>query len=584
MPSPTPSFAASDKNYLCLHGATSGDSSPVTRFIAADTPPDVRVSPDSLSLTEGGSFGSLSVSLSKQPVVALTVLVEADDDVGTASRPSAIVLAPRSLIFKPSGWATPQSVLVLAREDGDDRHESVKVLLTADGKAGVFVRVSVADDESPGLPPRERKDEASEPEPTPATPEPIGDLSVLDDPDGLDPSPPQPPADTDPDPDPDPEPDPQPDPRPEPEPEPEPDPKRERPDCPPGQFCITASPSAGAALVPRGMPRPPSVAEPSLDLSGTGLTDLAGLAGPFGLRALNLNDNPALTDLSGLAALASLQALHIQNIGAADLAPLAHLTALRYLSLGLNPQITDLGPLAGLASLRTLRIDATGVADLVPLAGLWNLRTLTLSLNPGIENLAPLAGLGNLRTLRLSLNPGLDDLSALAGLSNLHTLLLRGVGAADLSPLAGLSNLRHLSLDDNPGLTDLSGLATLTSLQSLHARSIGASDLAPLAGLSNLRYLDLTLQPGREGLAALAGLGELRSLLLRGADAAAPSPQGALASPRHLMPEGSVATDLGPVVGLPLLEELDVRNVPLNDMSLELYLPALEARGVKVER
>jgi internalin A len=104
-----------------------------------------------------------------------------------------------------------------------------------------------------------------------------------------------------------------------------------------------------------------------------------------------------------------------------DLSPLAGLTWLTALHL-IGAPVADLGPLAGMTRLTTLRLDGTRVTDLSPLAGLTNLETLDLPRTP-VADLRPLARLTRLEILNL------DETQVL-----------------DLSPLYGLTALRGLSI------------------------------------------------------------------------------------------------------------------------------------------
>ena len=157
-----------------------------------------------------------------------------------------------------------------------------------------------------------------------------------------------------------------------------------------------------------------------LDLSGTGVTDLAPLQGLSSLQTLNLS-NTGVTDLAPLQGLSSLQTLNLSNTGVTDLAPLQGLSSLQRLDLS-DTGVTDLAPLQGLSSLQSLNLTGTKVTDLVPLQGLSSLQTLNLS------------------------NTGVTDLVPLQGLSSLQTLNLIGTKVTDLAPLQGLSSLQRLNL------------------------------------------------------------------------------------------------------------------------------------------
>jgi internalin A len=240
----------------------------------------------------------------------------------------------------------------------------------------------------------------------------------------------------------------------------------------------------------------------SLDLSNTGVTDLSPLGGLVGLQSLNLSET-GVTDLSPLAGLAGLQSLDLRLTGVRDFSPLAGLARLQSLDLTVL-DITDLSPLGCLTELQSLNLMVSGkrnpwqwtglnhsrtrVTDLSPLAGLVRLQSLNLAVL-GVTDLWPLAGLSRLQSLNLS-HTGVPDLSPLAGLTELHNLDLSATGAMDLSPLAGLTRLQSLDLRDD-GVTDISPLAGLTELQRLDLSFTCVTDLSPLARLQSLTYLDI---------------------------------------------------------------------------------------------
>ena len=118
-----------------------------------------------------------------------------------------------------------------------------------------------------------------------------------------------------------------------------------------------------------------------------------------GVPKLNFSDLTALRTLPPeIAGLTGLQRLDLTATGVTDLAPLAGLTELQWLYLT-STGVTDLAPLAGLTGLRGLGLTATGVTDLAPLAGLTSLRCLVLGPDDDID-LSPLAGLPEMKTVQ----------------------------------------------------------------------------------------------------------------------------------------------------------------------------------------
>lgn len=243
----------------------------------------------------------------------------------------------------------------------------------------------------------------------------------------------------------------------------------------------------------------------SIDLSYTGVSDLAMLARLTSLQLLNLSST-RVSDLSPLSRLTSLQSLNLSETLVSDLTPLAGLTSLQSLDLSAT-QVSELAPMSRLTSLQSLNLIATQVDDLGALAGLTSLKSLELA-GTGVSNLRPLARLTNLEYLGLLIT-AVTDLAPLAELTSLQSLNLRGTGVSDLEPLSGLKDLHTLQLSTTR-VTDLSPLTGLMRLQSLDLRLTRAIDLTPLLNLnlkklSIPRDLDASILEGKPGLVILRG-------------------------------------------------------------------------------
>ncbi len=120
------------------------------------------------------------------------------------------------------------------------------------------------------------------------------------------------------------------------------------------------------------------------------------------------------------------------------------------------------------------------------------------------------------------------------------------------------------SLDaSSVGIRDLTGLEFATSLTTLELYDNAISDLSPLENLTRLTLLDLGQNNIRD-LSPLLGLTNLTTLGLSGND----------------------ITDLAPLVantGLGNGDEVDVTGNLLSDTSINTHIPALQARGVRIQ-
>ncbi len=101
-----------------------------------------------VALSEGGTDGTFTVTLSHVPTVEVTVAVSSDD-------PGAATASPSSLTFTTANWNAAQTVTVSAATDNDAANESLDVSLSAsggeyEGKTGT-ASVTVADAQTASL-------------------------------------------------------------------------------------------------------------------------------------------------------------------------------------------------------------------------------------------------------------------------------------------------------------------------------------------------------------------------------------------------------------------------------------------------
>ena len=151
---------------------------------------------------------------------------------------------------------------------------------------------------------------------------------------------------------------------------------------------------------------------------------------------------------------------------------------------------------------------------------------------------------------------------AVADIAGLPTLNARNRNVRDLTGLESATSLRELDLSYN-AVSDLAPLSNLTNLEYLSLYNNAVSDLAPLSNLTSLRELGLSYNAVSD-LAPLSNLTNLRDLYLY----------------------GNAISDLAPLalnVGLDSGDYLSVVNNPLSTISISLYIPFLQARGVRVD-
>jgi len=187
-----------------------------------------------------------------------------------------------------------------------------------------------------------------------------------------------------------------------------------------------------------------------------------------------------------------------------------------------------------MGSLRFFSIHRRGLVDLTGLEHATGLDRLWLDDNE-IVDIGPLSGLTNLSVLALSGNP-IDNLTPLAGLTGLTVLIVDRLDIVDISALAGLTILERLSATGNQ-IVDLSPLAKLTGLRFLTLDGNRIVDISQVASLVSLESLTVV---------------------------------------------GNLIEDISPLLDVPKLRDVDLRNNPLNQESIDDHASALEDGGVLV--
>ena len=178
----------------------------------------------------------------------------------------------------------------------------------------------------------------------------------------------------------------------------------------------------------------------------------------------------------------------------------------------------------------------------------------------GIKNLSGLEYCINLTDLHLGRNE-ISDVKPLANLTGIERLYLESNKISDITPLSNLTNLTQLHLGDN-NLKKISALSDLTGLTRLWLGDNQIRDITPLSNLINLNWLGL-YNSGINDVAPLANLPNLTVINL----------------------ERNSISDIAPLIsngGIGDGDTVDLRDNPLSEASITLYIPQLEARGVIV--
>ena len=226
-----------------------------------------------------------------------------------------------------------------------------------------------------------------------------------------------------------------------------------------------------------------------------------------------------------------------------------------------NSRLTSLGPLRGIA-LRQLDMRSEAIDDLSPLAS-KRLEVLILK-DTQVSDLSPFAG-SPVEALGIDNSPVTDVTPVVS--KHLKQAEFVNAPIADLSPLAG-APLEYLWIEKT-AVSDISFLKPL-ALPKIYLKDSPVEDITPLAGksfeeldLSGTKIADLEpLRTTRLGILWLRGTSvedlnplvgtEIQSLDIQETPVTNLAPLASISTLRRLNIAGSAATDVTPIVGLPL--------------------------------
>jgi hypothetical protein len=162
-------------------------------------------------------------------------------------------------------------------------------------------------------------------------------------------------------------------------------------------------------------------------------------------------------------------------------------------------------------------------------------------------------------------------------------------GINDLKGIGTCKNLEAFDLADNGSYyTQLRDITPLKDLHHLSKLSLGWNhvlDITPLSELTELTYLDLSNNLELEDIKSLESLTNLSSLYLWGNEIRDLSSLRELTNLNILDLNQNKITDILPLVentGLGEGDKLNLRSNPLNDISINVYIPQLQKRGLEV--
>ena len=273
--------------------------------------------------------------------------------------------------------------------------------------------------------------------------------------------------------------------------------------------------------------------------------------------------NYKIKNISGVEYCTNIAYLPLPGESITDLKPLSNLTKLEVLDLNQNYTVEDITPIHNLINLKKLTLYSNPIKDISVLGNLTKLTELYLMYTP-ISDIGALKNLVNLEILYLDcsgMGVILNSIDPLAYLTKLRHLYLCAAGITNIKPLENLTELVLLNLSFN-NLTDISPVSKLTKLIRLY---VGFNKIENLNGIKNLENLDY-LDAMNNQIKDISELQYLQKIHLIGLD-------------------GNKIEDITPIVNNHYLNQgvfLYLKNNPLNDKTLNEYIPALIARGITV--
>lgn len=233
---------------------------------------------------------------------------------------------------------------------------------------------------------------------------------------------------------------------------------------------------------------------------------------------------------------------------------------LTYVSLNLE-DLTNLTPLNDLRNITYLSINQNyNLKNISPLSQLVNLEYLDIESND-IEDIASLKELNKLKFFNIMYNYKISDIGVLENFTELEQLLISGHNIDNIVPVSKLVHLQNFwALKCN--LTDITPVENLTDLIYLYLRFNYINNIEPLRKLQKLKELYLW-ENKIEDISALEYLPNLRLIELR----------------------DNNIKDISPLVNNENIKDGAIVNVyenPLNDKSINEYIPELVNRGVVV--
>ena len=302
-----------------------------------------------------------------------------------------------------------------------------------------------------------------------------------------------------------------------------------------------------------------------LNAEGLGITDTVALKYATSLTQLNLEGNQ-IADITPLAKNIGITGvINLKNNPLTNTA-LSQIPVLKARGVTVTYDMFEGAVLFKDANLEKAIRDALGIPtellqkeDLEKLTG-FHYQPYDKPEDQKIFDITGLEFCSQLRSLGLSGNRHISDVSLLSNLKKLASLHLNFNQVSDLDPIVDLTKLTNLHVNENK-IVDITSLSNLNNMESLGLNHNQVIDLSPLANLSSLKLLVF------DG-------NRVKDL----------SPLSKLSQIEELSCANNQISDISPLVeNTGISGTINLKGNPLSNTALYTHIPALEARGIKVE-
>ncbi|MDN3670603.1 leucine-rich repeat domain-containing protein [Echinicola jeungdonensis] len=229
-----------------------------------------------------------------------------------------------------------------------------------------------------------------------------------------------------------------------------------------------------------------------LSLEKSGFNNLESIQRLKNLKKLNIKRN-YLINFNYLGELTNLEEVNLEQTNILDLSPLKELKKLQVVNIN-QTEVNSLEPLNGLESLKKLYADRTNITEdqaddfarknnqVLLIHNVENLQTWWNTLPDGW--VVVLQKIGNLGSSNM---PTVEEISAIVSMDSLD---ISNSEVISLRPILKFKKLKALNIDSTK-IHDLSPLAGLKTLEKLSGNHSAVTNVEPLKNLKTMVYISL---------------------------------------------------------------------------------------------